>query len=1432
MKMATVLAALWGLAAWAAEPVAVWDREFSSDTLNGVYGLKLNGNEIVDGAVRITGESGGMTITNCNLSTAMVLVRYTNLVWSSTSLKVPIITHKATNNSNYNLVGIALDSSGATYGVWTGAAWGNAGSAFTARPDDAEAQATYDNTERFYAACFESVKTSGDCGTKCFFRDGFATASQVYYASGLRSSGTGNAITDITIGGLYGDTTSDTLDRAATGMCITGIAIFDTWLTADEVTAYRFPSEINTYTTQTPVNGTVDWSTIDFDHSWTSSGTAIANIVLDGDAVITLPADFTAYRIAFTGEYDVTLKSAGAQWSQQIMALESVGQVVCEIPQSASENLTIPAGRTFRIVGAADESATNIYSQVFTVNGVLQTSGTVKLSGANVISGADAKLQVTDGTTLFASADRGLSNSGQIVIDKGATLVALTTDTGHYNSSGWKVAVSGTLDMANKRWTIMGTNTSLDLYGGAIVKGAGDANGAIDLHSKINLYADAANEAKSADIDAPIKWSDASAVIWVAQGMTLNLNTSPTAGVQKFTKQGLGKLCVKANQNITGAVEISAGTLELAGGNLVTGAGTITLATDTTLAISSGDYDLTSKYTVNGSLAVTGGSATVDARAAYPISVTSPGVLKAVVTDEQWASGTTLPENFTVDGDVIFVHDSVEVTGSGTTLAAQGITWTGGTQGNWSDSANWSGGKVPTAADVAILATADAVITLAEDDVAAGITISANTTIAGTIGSDGIGSVTIKNGATLTVAATGALAGVASDGESAGTLVKTGDGELAVSANADGYAFDNVAVDIQAGTIDNTEGRYRNVSIAVAAGTTIKRNGWITGEGSLTLSCDEEVSVFANTGSENNLVLTGFDSITKQGEGTMIALCSVQGNTAVTIAAGTLKFVAEVNGFSSAVTFAGDGKLELSAATEIPAASVSGLDAANWPTTGVLNCGTTVPTDSTVLAKFADSTIWQGTVVFENKTDFSNFNPNGYGNASSTVRLKGCAGYFAAAKTEPYLTIQPTVELVNGSNSAGFKVTNGTSGDRIQFNRLTGSGVYWMAKPNGAPTHRHFFPGLADFRGSFKMDTAGNRGTLVLGHEMDDYTATEHDGTIIVDGMATNHVSIVNSIGAIKVMSGAELVLAGSSAELSAPIVGEGVVSASNFLPSQAVRTAMTNTATTVAFHLKNYTWNDWQFEQLSNPNSLLRLTGIAGYGPNNRTGRCDATVELVDEGDTKALKQTNGYSSGPATYTFRKIVGTGTLTAALTTQKPQIRIEDASEFAGTFAIGNTLRLAIGGRNEAGDDGDVEDAANGQICVFAGAVAGVAKPWSAGSGLLVKGTLRVIAATDDFAINTTFEDGAGLDFAALETLSFTGTLTVPEGTTIGVTIDEAAEYPQTKEVVRLPLVRWTTAPVGNFALADSVTLPKPWIFKSLSNGCDLRKCIGTVVIVR
>lgn len=231
-RIILVALALMGAGAWAADPVAVWDRDFTTMT-QGTYTLSENGNTKTESYLQISGDNG-ITVTSTDaLNVFTVIMRCSGLNLAAENAQVLFTSY--VSDSQANLTGYYLLSGNSnTKGIWDGADWSSESGA-TKNPVPAN----------YTTLIYNHQQTNGTYGYALgptSSEDETVVRTTLYSVVGLRSSG--KTYCGFNIGGLRG-TTSTTL-LPATGLKITSLAVFSGTLTETEMKSYIFPSEIQT----------------------------------------------------------------------------------------------------------------------------------------------------------------------------------------------------------------------------------------------------------------------------------------------------------------------------------------------------------------------------------------------------------------------------------------------------------------------------------------------------------------------------------------------------------------------------------------------------------------------------------------------------------------------------------------------------------------------------------------------------------------------------------------------------------------------------------------------------------------------------------------------------------------------------------------------------------------------------------------------------------------------------------------------------------------------------------------------------------------------------------------------------------------------------------------------------------------------------------
>lgn len=313
-----------------------------------------------------------------------------------------------------------------------------------------------------------------------------------------------------------------------------------------------------------------------------------------------------------------------------------------------------------------------------------------------------------------------------------------------------------------------------------------------------------------------------------------------------------------------------------------------------------------------------------------------------------------------------------------------------------------------------------------------------------------------------------------------------------------------------------------------------------------------------------------------------------------------------------------------------------------------------------------------------------------------------------------------------------------------------------------------------------------NAGVVSFGEA---FVYTEAGSTINLDEELTDRkVTFVGSISGVP--KTADILTLGSTEDkvttandANVPYIkGAGTVVYTGASPGSG-QTWLTQSEWTGVLWLKNVAIVGLVPANLANANSTLRLTGVTGYFNNGgNTSTCDGTLDLQDDGDTKALTVNNGWSDSGISI-FNKLIGSGTITCSERNISQRYVFKDPSEFTGTISCRRTdtgatyLRVILG-------DGATLSPANGTITVVSGADVKVAsgKTWTA-SAIDVQGTLKMEDSTS--TLSGTVKGSGKIIYndvvpnnAAFIANTWTGTVEINGGTTTqaGIAADDAVQF--------------------------------------------------------
>lgn len=212
---------------------------------------------------------------------------------------------------------------------------------------------------------------------------------------------------------------------------------------------------------------------------------------------------------------------------------------------TANHPIAVPQNYTYEFVGGATdaEQVTISCEPYFQNSGNLKTSGYIKFS--NFWTGyTTATLDIISGQTVIdASNDKALR--GTVTIRASAELVNSKTADALAYGAYTIVNVYGTLTIGSTRWTV-GSNNTINMYGGTITGEGQSNNGALDFISGSSL-----NVNETCEITASVRFRDALTPVTVAAEKTLTLSGtirvySANGGV---SKRGAGNLTFTTDPN-------------------------------------------------------------------------------------------------------------------------------------------------------------------------------------------------------------------------------------------------------------------------------------------------------------------------------------------------------------------------------------------------------------------------------------------------------------------------------------------------------------------------------------------------------------------------------------------------------------------------------------------------------------------------------------------------------------------------------------------------------------------------------------------------------------------------------------------------------------------------------------------------------------------
>ncbi|MES2717024.1 MAG: autotransporter-associated beta strand repeat-containing protein [Pseudomonadota bacterium] len=604
---------------------------------------------------------------------------------------------------------------------------------------------------------------------------------------------------------------------------------------------------------------------------------------------------------------------------------------------------------------------TNAAGGRITIDASVTTSGVIEMRNTNTAAGADAsipRITLASGSTITAS-NAGTANNASILLDAGGGHVVLdgALSTSNTGAQAIRILNAGNLQVAGLTTGAGGTAT-LDLSGTGTQAAATLLNaGTLVKSGAGNLTLSRANTLGAASITGgALVLSGAAARVGAAATIAVGSNRLVLDDVTVASNVAIGNNGTISNANgagrlngtltVNGSATLSSASpgtgLTLAGaigndganaGRLVIGGGTVTLT---------GDNGFTGGTTVNGGgrLVIGSDDALGDGGLALANGTLAPS--QALVTAKNLVLGTGPA---TAGGTVDTTNGAVTlnglVSGSSLTKAGTGLL---------------------TLAPVAPAANTHA------DTV-----IEGGTLVAGTAGALGSSNLSLRNNATLQATVNTDITGTTQIGagggqfsvdtnrvlnlngalSGAGTLTKTGAGQL-VLAPANPATNTVAAMNIAQGTL--TAGSARALgsgTLQIGAGATLQATGTI--DTSQTVSLDAGAGTVDVTGAGTVLTLrsavSGAGSLTKAGAGRLVLAANNGYAGGTLVQGGALAIDA-----AAAAADAGDGAINLGAFTldlrngAVLASNVttSGGTVTNGAGSGRLNGTLTLAADSSV----------------------------------------------------------------------------------------------------------------------------------------------------------------------------------------------------------------------------------------------------------------------------------------------------------------------------------------------------------------------------------------------------------------------------------------------------------------------------------------------------
>ena len=313
------------------------------------------------------------------------------------------------------------------------------------------------------------------------------------------------------------------------------------------------------------------WTTTASEANWSAGSWQFDGVALESAPTV---EDFARYPViveltqntTIVMDTDVTLTDLAVTRETSVTSaceLTIAGEKTLTVLSLSSADKVTVAGKVV-INGGTAEAPIEVPNVVeVTDGGTLTTAGYVNLTAENKMEGT---LIVDEGATSYkhvtGSWDGGLQ--GTVTVKSGAKLALAGSDIVNWNggdTAPLTINVKGELDIGTTR---LGLNKkTLNLYAGAIVKGEGDGQGALDYFgngsvSEINVLADGENTA-DVTVAAKIRTREgALPTFTVDEGMTAVVS-GVIFGDSKIVADGTGTLKLTGANTYTGGTVVATG---------------------------------------------------------------------------------------------------------------------------------------------------------------------------------------------------------------------------------------------------------------------------------------------------------------------------------------------------------------------------------------------------------------------------------------------------------------------------------------------------------------------------------------------------------------------------------------------------------------------------------------------------------------------------------------------------------------------------------------------------------------------------------------------------------------------------------------------------------------------------------------------------------